>query len=227
MTDQSWSAHPINHALLFLVTPLPALHEKLELIPDAGGGAAGSSTAYHLRQYAEQEGIAVNITLFEKRGRIGGRSTTENAYNDPTQPVELGASIFVRANEILWNATQAFDLPLTDPGSDEAGLLGIWDGSTFVYQQDSESSEWWSLAKLFWKYGLAPYYMRNVVRETVSTFLRLYQEPYFPFRSLTARVYELGLHKLTGVTGQQFLAEKKVRHAEDGPVIESMLTIRP
>lgn len=186
------------------------LGNQLPLILYVGGGAAGASTAYHLHQYAEQEGITINITLFEKRGRIGGRSTTENAYGDPAQPVELGASIFVRVNEILWNATEALGLELTDPDSDEVGILGIWDGDKFVYQQDSESSEWWSLAKLFWKYGLAPYYTRNAVRETLGTFLRLYQEPYFPFRSLTARVYELGLHKLTGVTGQQFLAEKKV-----------------
>ncbi|KAI1861499.1 hypothetical protein JX265_009466 [Neoarthrinium moseri] len=174
-----------------------------------GAGAAGSSTAYHIRKYANEEGIAVNITLFEKTSRIGGRTLTVNAYDDVAQPVELGASIFVDVNHILCNATRDFNLPVISPGADEAGLLGIWDGDKFVYQQDSESWEWWSLAKLFWKYGTAPYYTRKLVHETVATFLKLYQEPYFPFRSLTTRAYELGLAKITGVTGQQFLAQNK------------------
>ncbi|KAI0129197.1 prenylcysteine oxidase [Xylariales sp. AK1849] len=190
-----------------------ARSQPVKQVAVIGAGAAGSSAAYHLHKYAEREGISINVTLFERTGRIGGRTLTVNVYDNPIEPVELGASIFVKVNQILWNATQDFNLLVTDPGTDEAGLLGIWDGDKFVYQQDSESWEWWSLAKLFWKYGMAPYYTRNLVKETIGTFLRLYEEPYFPFRSLTTRVYELGLAKITGVTGQQFLAENKL----DGP----------
>lgn len=151
------------------------------------------------------------MTLFEKTDRIGGRTLTVNVYDNPIEPVELGASIFVKINHILWDATKEFNLATQDPGTDEKGLLGIWNGDEFVYQQDSESWEWWSLAKLFWKYGMAPYYTRNLMRETTGAFLKLYEEPYFPFRSLTTRVYELGLAKITGQTGEQFLTEKKVR----------------
>ncbi|KAH8673269.1 prenylcysteine oxidase [Xylariales sp. PMI_506] len=175
-----------------------------------GAGAAGSSAAYHLHKYAEEQGIIINITLLEKSGRIGGRTLTVNVYDSPHEPVELGASIFVKVNHILYNASRDFNLETIDPGTDEAGRLGIWDGERFVYEQDSESWEWWSLAKLFWKYGMAPYYTRNVVQETIAMFLKLYQEPYFPFRSLTTRVFELGLAKITGLTAQQFLGEKKL-----------------
>ncbi|KAK9423216.1 putative Prenylcysteine oxidase [Seiridium unicorne] len=185
-------------------------HKPVKQVAIIGAGAAGSSTAYHLRKYAEQEGIAVNITLFEKTAHIGGRSLTVDVYDDPRQPVELGASIFVDVNHILCNATEYFNLPVADPGTDEVGILGIWNGEKFVFEQDSTSSEWWNIAKLVWKYGTAPYYTRKLVRETVDSFLNLYQEPYFPFRSLTTRAYELGLHKITGVTGKQFLEEKKL-----------------
>ncbi|KAI1385691.1 prenylcysteine oxidase [Hypoxylon trugodes] len=187
---------------------------KVKQVAIIGAGAAGSSTAYHLRKYAAQDGVAdVNITIFEKTNHIGGRTLTVDVYDDPLNPVELGASIFVEVNYILYNATRDFNLPLTDPGTDENGLLGVWDGENFVYTQDSESWGWWNLAKLFWKYGSAPYYTHRLVQDTVGTFLKLYQAPYFPFRSLSTRAFELGLVRVTGLTGQQFLAENKL----DGP----------
>ncbi|KAI1103737.1 prenylcysteine oxidase [Jackrogersella minutella] len=171
-----------------------------------GAGAAGSSTAYHLHKYAKEEGMDVNITIFEKTSHIGGRTLTVNVYDDPLNPVELGASIFVKVNHILYNASKAFNLRLVDPGSDEEGLLGIWDGKTFVYTQDSESSDWWNIAKLLWKYGTAPYYTRRLVQDTIATFLKLYEAPHFPFRSLSIKAFELGLIKITGSTGEQFLS---------------------
>ncbi|OTA98763.1 hypothetical protein M426DRAFT_325716 [Hypoxylon sp. CI-4A] len=175
-----------------------------------GAGAAGSSTAYHLGKYAREEGIDVNITIFEKTTHIGGRTLTVDVYGNPLDPVELGASIFVEVNHILYNASREFNLLLKDPGSDEEGLLGIWDGEQFVYTQDSESWGWWNIAKLLWKYGTTPYYTRQLVQETVGTFLKLYQAPYFPFRSLSTKAFELGLVKITGLTGQQFLAQNKL-----------------
>ncbi|KAI1498007.1 hypothetical protein F5X99DRAFT_394855 [Biscogniauxia marginata] len=178
-----------------------------------GAGAAGSSAAYHLRKYADEEDVVLNITLFERTDRIGGRTLTVDVYDNPLEPVELGASIFVEFNYILYNATRTFGLPLKDPGSDEDGILGIWDGERFVYEQDSRSWGWWNIAKLLWRYGSAPYYTRRLVQETVATFLQLYHAPNFPFRSLSTRAYELGLVKITGFTGQQFLAENKL----DGP----------
>ncbi|KAI1807477.1 prenylcysteine oxidase [Daldinia bambusicola] len=186
-----------------------------------GAGAAGSSTAYHLHKYAQEEGIDVNITIFEKTNHIGGRTLTVNAYDDPLNPVELGASIFVEVNRILYGAASNFNLSLTSPGTDEKGLLGIWDGKSFVYTQDSESWNWWNLAKLFWKYGTAPYYTHRLVQETVQKFLQLYQPPYFPFRSLSARAYELGLAEITGSTGKQFLEKNKLYGAFAHDIVQA------
>ncbi|KAI0599767.1 hypothetical protein F4775DRAFT_549790 [Biscogniauxia sp. FL1348] len=186
-----------------------------------GAGAAGSSAAYHLRKYADEEDIVLNITLFERTGRIGGRTLTVDVYDNPLEPVELGASIFVDVNRILYNATRDFGLPLKDPGSDEDGVLGIWDGERFVYQQDSRSWGWWNIAKLLWQYGSAPYYTRRLVQETVSTFLKLYEAPQFPFRSLSTRAYELGLVKATGLTGEQFLSENKLYGAFAHDIVQA------
>lgn len=55
-------------------------------------------------------------------------------YDSPHYgPVELGASIFVKANKNLWRATEEFNLSLTSFG-DEDGELGIWDGKEFRFR---------------------------------------------------------------------------------------------
>ncbi|KIH93943.1 prenylcysteine oxidase [Sporothrix brasiliensis 5110] len=183
-----------------------------------GAGAAGASTAYHLRQFADQDGVAVNITLFEKTDRIGGRALVAHAFDDPNQPVELGASIFVEVDAILQGAAADFSLPRipaggggNDDGSDSggsgtgSGMLGIWDGDRFVYTQDDRAYGWWNLVRLVWTYGTAPYRADKLMQATVRQFLALYEPPYFPFRSLTTRAYELELAYVTSQTGAQFL----------------------
>ncbi|KAF6828570.1 prenylcysteine oxidase [Colletotrichum plurivorum] len=189
---------------------LAIVESNVKQVAIIGAGAGGASTAYYLQQYAEAEGLPVNITVFEKTDHIGGRTLTVDAYNNPLEPVELGASIFIEANHILYNASRRFGLPLKEPESGSDGFLGIWDGEKFVYTQDDSSWEWWNLAKLFWKYGLAPYKAQKLVQSTVATFLQLYEAPHFPFRSLTQRTFELDLLKATSVTGDQFLANNDI-----------------
>ncbi|OAA73577.1 Prenylcysteine oxidase [Cordyceps fumosorosea ARSEF 2679] len=182
-----------------------------------GAGAAGASAAYHLSQYARDENLPVNITIFEKTPRVGGRTLTVHAYDDPTsgeQPVELGASIFVTANRIMHDAALAFNLTLQDPMPSRKGdLTIIWDGASVVFESTEDgSSWWWEAARLWWRYGMSPYRAVNLIKTVVATFLKLYDPPYFPFRSLTQRAYELGLERVTGVTGAQFLADAGVNH---------------
>ncbi|KAF9872835.1 prenylcysteine oxidase [Colletotrichum karsti] len=189
---------------------IAVVDSNIKQVAIIGAGAGGASAAYYLQQYAEADGIPVNITVFEKTDHIGGRTLTVEAYGNPLEQVELGASIFIEANHILFNASQRFGLPLKEPESGTDGFLGIWDGEQFVYTQDDNSWEWWNLAKLFWKYGLAPYKAQKLVQSTVATFLQLYEAPHFPFRSLTQRAFELDLLKATSVTGDQFLANNEI-----------------
>lgn len=153
--------------------------------------------------------MPVNITIFEKSPRIGGRTLTVNALGDPLEPTELGASIFVEVNSILYSAVDEFGLKFKDVGNVD-GDLGIWDGETFRYHQSHTTSKWWTYAKLFWKYGLAPYKTQKLVHGVVARFLEMYKAPHFPFRSLTQKAEELELTKLTGMTGNQFLEESGV-----------------
>lgn len=127
------------------------------------------------------------------------------------EPVELGASIFVEVNKILKDAANEFGLNTQSNQSagDDPEILGIWNGEKFVYTQKGEAS-WWDLAKLFWKYGLAPMRTQRLMRSTVEKFLKLYEPPFFPFRSLSDRALDLDLTWVTAVTGEQFLAANNV-----------------
>ncbi|KAH7322802.1 hypothetical protein B0I35DRAFT_389716 [Stachybotrys elegans] len=185
-----------------------------------GAGAAGSSAAYHLQQYAEAQGIELNITVFEKTDRVGGRTLTVNAFDDPALPVELGASIFVSVNHIMVNATKTFDLPVSDkdgPGD----ITAIWDGERFVYESSRGTSWWWDAGKLWWRYGTSPYTAQKLVGSVVGKFLQLYEAPYFPFRSLTQRAFELGLERIAALTGEQYLLENKINVNFSSDIIQA------
>jgi len=163
-----------------------------------------------LQQFAAKSGLSLNITVFERSSYIGGRSTTVNAYGNVLEPVELGASIFVEANTILLNSSQAFGLKPKESTETGPELLGIWNGKEFVFKQKDSGWYYWDVTKLLWKYGLAPIRTQRLMRSTVANFRKLYEYPFFPFRSLSDRALDLDLTALTGVTGEQLLAANNV-----------------
>ncbi|KAH6677448.1 Prenylcysteine lyase-domain-containing protein [Halenospora varia] len=175
-----------------------------------GAGAGGSSTAYYLQQFAERSGVEVDITVFERASYVGGRSTTVNAYGDPLEPVELGASIFVDVNTILKNSSEKFGLKAKSSETELDEVLGIWNGETFVYTQKDSGWYWWDITKLLWKYGLAPIRTQRLMKSTVAKFLKLYEAPFFPFRSLSDRALDLDLIPVTSLTGEQYLTNNSI-----------------
>ncbi|PYH41918.1 putative prenylcysteine lyase [Aspergillus saccharolyticus JOP 1030-1] len=187
--------------------------DSQELIARIGAGAAGSSTAYSLRKYAETQHVPVNITVFERSSYVGGRSTTVNVFDNPAYPIELGASIFVSVNYNLVNASR--DLGLTaqsanyERSRETDDTIGIWDGKQMVFVF-KDTSGWWNLAKLLWRYGLAPVNAYRLMKSTVNKFLQLYDGPLFPFRSLTLATEAVGLLDIVAVPGLEFLRLNRI-----------------
>ncbi|KAK3496286.1 Prenylcysteine lyase-domain-containing protein [Neurospora crassa] len=187
-----------------------------------GAGAAGSSAAYHLRKYAEQYNVNVNITIFEKTNHIGGRTLTINPYDDPSLRLELGASIFIEKNYILNQSVEDFGLRKKDPDVGSDPKMGIWDGEKFVFEIDTSSSWISQLWHIVWKYGIrTPKRTNDLVQETVFKFLRMYEEPYFPFKSLTQRAYDLDLASATGATGEEFLKANNIYGAYAHDIVQA------
>ncbi|EXJ59724.1 hypothetical protein A1O7_03871 [Cladophialophora yegresii CBS 114405] len=200
--------------------------QRPQRIAIIGAGPGGSSASYHLRKFSQSstgpEEIPLEITVFESNPHIGGRTTTVNALDDPRYPVELGASIFVKINHILYNATRDFGLSSTvklyESAPESKYELGIWDGEHFVFKaardddDDNKSSwqGWWDIAKLIWRYGLAPIRTRQATRTAVGEFLKFYEQPIFPFWSIQEAVDATGLDQYTGVSGKEVLQRAKV-----------------
>ncbi|KAK4119102.1 hypothetical protein N657DRAFT_659193 [Parathielavia appendiculata] len=140
--------------------------------------------------------VYVNINLFEKTARIGGRTLTINPFNDPAHRVEQGASIFVLANYIPYESMTEFGF------SPKLCAPALWNN-----------------LKVILEYGLtSPQRAQDLVNATFTKFLRLYEPQFLPFESLTQRVQELDLFdNVTGVTGEQFLRDSGVgnRFAHD------------
>jgi prenylcysteine oxidase / farnesylcysteine lyase len=189
-----------------------------------GAGSAGASTAYYLRRFAESSEVPLNITVFESSSYIGGRSTTVDVFDDPSYPIELGASIFVSVNHNLMNAAKELNLKISNAGGERPeenhNMLGVWDGDQFVYLQ-GHSLGWWDMAKLLWRYGLAPIRTQSLMKNTVNRFLSMYKPPYFPFASLSSAVEELDLLQATAVTGAQFLEKNGISGSFPNDIIQA------
>lgn len=155
----------------------------------------------------------MNVTIFEKTSHIGGRSTTVHAYDDANLPIELGASVFVEVNRILVDAVKTFNLSTSSFSTRGEGIpgpdIGVWNGKQFVFTQNNEGG-WWDSAKLFYKYGLSPLRTLNLMKATVGKFLKMYEEPVFPFSSLTQAAQDVGLLAVTSATGEDFLRENNI-----------------
>lgn len=188
--------------------PLGHFSKPSRRVAVIGAGAAGSSTAYSLRNYADASSTPVDITVFERASYIGGRSTTVNVFGNPAYPVELGASIFVQVNYNLVNASRDLGLGVSSASQsrprESKDVIGVWDGKEFVFRMQDTYS-WWNIAKLIWQYGWAPVRTQNLMKATVNKFLQLYEEPIFPFKSLTAAAVEVGLLNTTATRGSEFL----------------------
>ncbi|KAJ5795657.1 uncharacterized protein N7518_004197 [Penicillium psychrosexuale] len=189
-----------------------------------GAGAGGSFAAYQLRKLADEAKIPVEITVYERESYVGGRSTTVNVFDDPAYPIELGASIFVQINYNLVNASR--DLGLTVNSADHARpretaeSIGIWDGTQFVFTLKNSYS-WWNIGRLFWRYGLAPLRTQNLVKSVVGRFLRLYEEPLFPFSSLTEAAIAADLINATASPGDVFLRANEINSLFANEIIQA------
>lgn len=145
-------------------------------------------------------------------------------FDDPVYPIELGASIFVNVNYNLVNASRDFGLNVQGASygrpRESPDTIGVWDGKSFVFKMEDTAS-WWNIGKILWRYGLSPIWTQNLMKKTVNKFLQLYEEPLFPFQSLTAAAASVGLLDTTSTTGAAFLKKNDVSPGFSREVIQA------
>ncbi|KAJ7596706.1 Prenylcysteine lyase-domain-containing protein [Mycena floridula] len=159
-----------------------------------GAGAGGSSAAFWISKAKERAGsLQVEVDVYEKSDYIGGRSTVIYPYpEDPqVQPIELGASIFVKANKNLWRASDEFNLTRNDLKHEDSDF-GIWNGQELVFTY----SGWWDTVRLFWKYGWSPKRADNRINAMVKSYSRLYAPENLRWENITELAAALGFDDL-------------------------------
>jgi prenylcysteine oxidase/farnesylcysteine lyase len=98
--------------------------------------------------------------------------------------------------------------------------LGVWNGEEFVLVTRKEDG-WWDKARLLWRYGAAPLWTNRLMKSAVGKFLTMYEEPVFPWTSLSEVVEKVGLLEATGVTGEQYLTANGIGEAFAREVIQA------
>ncbi|GMG55872.1 unnamed protein product [Ambrosiozyma monospora] len=166
--------------------------QKQKNIAIVGAGAGGSSAAYHLKKFA---GDNVNITIFEQNDHVGGRSTTLELDG---RSIELGASIFVKDNTILFQALDEFNLSTTADhddkdghgdinDDDDDGGLGIWNGTGFEYIAFKKCKiPYAGMIKFLFHFGARGVFKTEKIRRNAVKDLRMFydDEVNFPFEDV-------------------------------------------
>lgn len=216
-SDAEWVIVSLPDAEIYQCDP----NEPVKSVAIIGAGSGGASTAYYLNRF-KHPCSRVNITVYERSSYVGGRSTTVDVYGDPTEPVELGASIFVELNKNLVSAAREFGLAtqgFKPKIEDLPNTLGVYDGKDWVFM--GSESGWWTTAKILWKYGLAPIRTQQLMKKTTGAFLKMYDEPHFPFKDLSQTAYNLDLTEATAATGEQFLEANGITGAFGTDIIQA------
>ncbi|KAJ3489421.1 hypothetical protein NLI96_g2134 [Meripilus lineatus] len=154
-----------------------------------GAGAGGSSAAFWIGKARERFGLDVEIDVFEREDYVGGRSITVQPYNDSElEPMELGGSVFVKANKNLWRASDEFGFERFD-FEEGSSTMAIWDGTEFLLKMGGKGrfyDDWFDSLKVLWRYGYnAPSKTKSLVNNMITQYLTLYSSSTKPFSNIS------------------------------------------
>ncbi|EGF97645.1 uncharacterized protein MELLADRAFT_79816 [Melampsora larici-populina 98AG31] len=178
-----------------------------------GAGAAGTSTSFFLSHLLQSSNQAHQLSteIFENSTYIGGRSTIIYPFDSELfEPIESGASIFVKSNLNLNKAIKQFKLKLKTFDENDGGNLGIWDGTEFAFRETGQS--WLDTAKMFWRYGRAPYQLNGIKDEMIDRYKAIYESEFItkgPYYNLSAWAEASQLAGLLPLSGSKKLIEEQ------------------
>ena len=148
-------------------------------------------------------------------------------HDAETEPVELGASIFVAVNRILVETASELGLRIKSdddsgpsiPSSAVGAELGVWDGEAFRFLLPRNEPAWRLAGRMLWRYGTAPLRVQALNRNIVDRFLKLYEPP--PFPSLTDAAAAADLLNITDTTGAAYLEANGVGTAYATDIVQA------
>ncbi|KAI9710458.1 MAG: hypothetical protein M1812_007426 [Candelaria pacifica] len=220
---------PMRIAIIGLSDPPQAKHERASVKPGlglhgfrAGAGVAGASAAYYLHERTRLSN-SVEITIFERSSRVGGRVKSAYVFDNPQDDIETGGATFSKADWCLNQAMEEVGLKAESTNSGMSKNLGVWDGEQFVYTERESSSHWWNIIKLVWQYGRWPLRMNRLVVKTVKSFHKLATVSYQPFKSLDEEAKRLGLKSALEDDAETYLKREVVTEYEGWKYMQEII----
>ncbi|XP_011155741.1 prenylcysteine oxidase-like [Solenopsis invicta] len=170
-------------ALTLLVLEVLILQQGLALVRAPrvaiiGGGIGGASASHFLTELSNG---TVDIDLYEAK-TIGGRLATTKIDKDE---FEAGGSIIHPKNKYMQRFVKLLGLEKS-PYIAEDGADAIWNGDEFIFLGDDLMSK----MKLFWRYGLQIFSLKNHVDNIMEDFVKIYdlQDAGHSFDNATALI---------------------------------------
>ncbi|KAF9454994.1 hypothetical protein P691DRAFT_770093 [Macrolepiota fuliginosa MF-IS2] len=183
-----------------------------------GAGAGGSSAAFWISKARSRFGLNVEIDVYDRSDYIGGRSTTVYPYENVSLPeIELGASIFVKANKNMWRASDEFNLTRRD-FQDGGSEMGLWDGEKVVFTFEGG---FWGTAKVLWRYGFtSPKRTQDIVDAMIKKFVGLYSKEAPKWDDVAHLSSMYGWTELTSSSTMEYLLHQGVSRRYISELVE-------
>jgi len=172
-----------------------------------GAGIAGASYVHFINQATN---FKVNITVYEREDRIGGRVKKDMLGGGL---IEQGATLIHSSNYYLLDLMETYDLKTTIPhsGEGEAETLAIWDGNDFVL--NTSTNETWSGIQMLWTYGRSLFAVQEQVKKTIPKWKKVYShlQDGVAFKSPKEMFEKIDLFDMTQQSAYDFFKEAGVK----------------
>ena len=145
---------------------------------------------------------------YETQDQVGGRVRSIVESNNSTrQPLELGASIIYKGNNLVINMAQRAGLTVKEPSAGGTLLFALFNGRSLVFTQSP-----WSLItliKLLWRYGFEYWRYKRVSLEMFQRFSTIYTrlDAGISYDRPHEMLRDMQLYDLTQMSFQQFIQE--------------------
>jgi prenylcysteine oxidase/farnesylcysteine lyase len=138
-----------------------------------GSGIGGASASYYLLNLAKTENITnldINVDLYEKSSRVGGRVYSEKIEGDFQN---IGASFFIQENELIYTLIKNLSVPYHEAMSDDDQSVGLYNNRTIIFELGNNNIL--NLIKIIWRYGFSPLSAKWDLNKNLQKFLRIYR----------------------------------------------------
>jgi prenylcysteine oxidase/farnesylcysteine lyase len=180
---------------------------KLAII---GSGIGGASSAYYLLKNTTN----FKIDMYEREERIGGRIDSIVIAN---KTVDLGASFFIEENKLINRMINELNISYFEAfkEKDDDLNIGFFTNRTLHIKmgQSGIINKIKNVFKLFYNYGISPFYSTFILESYLSAWQRIYHfvdDNNSTYNSLHELLETVKINHLVNQTSEEFFLKSKI-----------------